>query len=201
MVACNRLLCVCQFGMHSFLHDLTLVSHIDNLIRPIPASVSYNSVRWLSSLSHVDSSSQPKMVDVSKKSASLRIATAEGRITLTKQAISLLNDSNLSPKGPVLSVARLAAIMAVKQCSTLIPLCHVVPIAGVDVCTDVCNDEVVVQVTVKSIGVTGVEMEALTGVSVALLTVYDMTKSVSHKHVINEIRLLSKTGGKSDVSV
>ena len=147
----------------------------------------------------MDNSGQPKMVDVSKKKATLCTATAKGRIMLANQYVSLLNDSNLSPKGPVLSVARLAAVMAVKQCSTLIPLCHTILITGVDVFSSVCNDEVVVRVTVKSVGVTGVKMEALTGVSVALLTIYNMTKSFSHKHVIREIRLISKTGGKSTV--
>ena len=164
------------------------------------SSVSYMSVSDLSSLSHVGNSSQPKMVDVSKKIASLCVATAEGRTTLADQAISLLNDSNLSPTGSVLSVARLAAVMAVKQCSTLIPLCHTIPITGMDVFSNACNDEVVVRVTVKSVGVTGVEMEALTCASVALLTMYDMTKFVSHKHVIREMKLISKTGGKSTFS-
>lgn len=171
----------------------------NTLSHPFPPVINYSSIHHFSSLSHVDNSGQPKMVDVSNKTVSLRTATAEGRISLTKQAIDLLEDSNRSPKGPVLSVARLAAIMAIKQCSVLIPLCHAVPVTGVDLDFHICNEEITAEVTVRSVGVTGVEMEALTGVSIALLTIYDMTKSISHKHTISEIKLISKTGGKCNI--
>ena len=140
------------------------------------------------------------MVDISGKSSTLRVATAEGRIQLSSRALEMVLDPGSNPKGSVMNVARLASIMAVKKTADLIPLCHSLSVSGIDVKVLVEDKDVIVRVSVKSVGETGVEMEALTGVSVGLLTIYDMTKSVSHEHVITNIRLLSKTGGVRNVS-
>ena len=140
------------------------------------------------------------MVDISGKSSTLRVATAEGRIQLSSRALEMVLDPGSNPKGSVMNVAQLASIMAVKKTADLIPLCHSLSVSGIDVKVLVEDKDVIVRVSVKSVGETGVEMEALTGVSVGLLTIYDMTKSVSHEHVITNIRLLSKMGGMRNVS-
>ena len=153
--------------------------------------------RQCSSLTHISEDGDPKMVDVTGKQRTLRTAVAEGRITLSPEAMKLVMDPQTNPKGSVANVARLASIMAVKKTPDLIPLCHGLSVSSVDVDLVVEDgNSVTVRVCVKSEGVTGVEMEALTGVSMGLLTIYDMTKSVSHQHVIKYIRLLKKTGGK-----
>jgi len=151
-------------------------------------------------LSHVGDSGKVKMVDVSSKSETSRVATAAGRVKLGGLAFRLVAE-NRTKKGDVLSTAQLAGIMAAKQTSRLIPLCHNVTLTSVDVALtlDSASMSVVIQCTARSLGQTGVEMEALTGVSVAALTVYDMCKAVSHDMVISDIQLVSKTGGKLDV--
>jgi len=150
-------------------------------------------------LSHVGESGKAKMVDVGSKSATLRVATASGRVKLGDPAFWLVAENRLK-KGDVLSTAQLAGIMAAKQTSRLIPLCHNIVLTSVDVTLslDSASLSVVVECTARSCGQTGVEMEALTGVSVAALTVYDMCKSASHDIVVSDIQLVSKTGGKSD---
>ena len=140
------------------------------------------------------------MVDISGKAPSLRTAVAEGKIKLTPEALALITDPTHNPKGAVLGTAKLAGIMAAKKTPDLIPLCHTLLLSSVEVEFQLNEDHLVVRVQVVSEGSTGVEMEALTGVSVTLLTVYDMVKSVSHVHTITNIRLLSKTGGKSDIT-
>lgn len=156
---------------------------------------------YSSGLSHIDSHGDPKMVDITDKSPTVRTATAEGHIKLSLEAFKLVVDPSLNPKGSITNVAKLAAIMSVKKTSDLIPLCHSINISGVDVdvLLDGDNDDVTVRVSVRSVGVTGVEMEALMGVTTGLLTIYDMTKSVSHDHTIHSIQLLKKTGGKKDI--
>ena len=150
-------------------------------------------------LSHVDDNGDPKMVDVTDKQSTVRTATAEGHISLSSKAIELVLDPSINPKGSVINVAKLAAIMATKKTSDLIPLCHNLNISGVNVDVIVKEGQgLTVRVSVRSVGVTGVEMEALVGVSTGLLTIYDMTKSVSHDHVISGVRLVKKTGGKMD---
>jgi len=141
------------------------------------------------------------MVDVGSKSATSRAATAAGRVKLGELAFRLVVENRLK-KGDVLSTAQLAGVMAAKQTSRLIPLCHNVALTSVDVTLtlDGASRSVVVECTARCRGRTGVEMEALTGVAVAALTVYDMCKSVSHDIVICDIQLVSKTGGKSDFS-
>ena len=141
------------------------------------------------------------MVDVTNKPKTVRTAVAEGNITLSPEALRMIQDPAINPKGSVVGVAKLAAIMAVKRTPELIPLCHGLDVGGIDVDVIVggASGDVTVRVGVKSVGVTGVEMEALVGVSIGLLTIYDMTKSVSHDHVIHGVRLLRKTGGKKDL--
>ena len=149
-------------------------------------------------LTHIDDRGQIHMVDVSGKGATLRTAVAMGRVLLGREAFERVAEQRIS-KGNVLSTAQLAGILGAKQTSHLIPLCHPVAISGIDV--DLVLNEadaaVDIKAYTKSIGPTGVEMEALTAVSIAALTVYDMCKSVSKAIEITGIRLLAKTGGAS----
>ena len=143
------------------------------------------------------------MVDVGSKDPSAREANASGSIKLSPGAFQLITEPSSTGrkgKGDVLGVARVAGIMAAKNTSKLIPLCHTISLTHVAVDFDLCESKksVVVRVCVKCNGVTGVEMEAMTAVSIALLTIYDMTKSAGKNHVISKIQLDSKTGGKSD---
>ena len=149
-------------------------------------------------LSHATDSGKVKMVDVGSKSETSRVAVAAGRVKLGAVAFQLVAENRLK-KGDVLSTAQLAGIMAAKQTSQLIPLCHSVVLTSVDVnlTLDSASLSVVIECTTRSRGQTGVEMEALTGVSIAALTVYDMCKSVTHDIVISDVKLMSKTGGKS----
>lgn len=151
-----------------------------------------------SDLTHFDDQGHAHMVDVGAKPVTDRIATAEGRIVMTAQTLGLITEGR-AKKGDVLGVARLAGIMAAKKTSDLIPLCHPLPITkvAVDLVPDAALPGVRVKATVKTSGVTGVEMEALTAVSVACLTVYDMLKAVEKGMQIEGIRLLLKDGGKS----
>ena len=151
-----------------------------------------------SDLTHFDDQGHAHMVDVGAKPVTDRIATAEGRIVMAAQTLGLITEGR-AKKGDVLGVARLAGIMAAKKTSDLIPLCHPLPITkvAVDLVPDAALPGVRVTATVKTSGVTGVEMEALTAVSVACLTVYDMLKAVEKGMQIEGIRLLLKDGGKS----
>ncbi len=151
---------------------------------------------------HLDDSGSPRMVDVGNKGISVRTAIAESKIVLGKEIISLFkNDELHTKKGPVFQTAIIAGIMATKKTHDLIPMCHPLALDHSSIIIQIINEqEVSVQCTVKTEGKTGVEMEALTGVSVAALTVYDMCKSISKSIVIKETKLLSKTGGKSDYS-
>jgi cyclic pyranopterin phosphate synthase len=151
-----------------------------------------------SDLTHFDDQGHAHMVDVGAKPVTDRIATAEGRIVMTALTLGLITEGR-AKKGDVLGVARLAGIMAAKKTADLIPLCHPLPITkvAVDLVPDAGLPGVRVTATVKTAGVTGVEMEALTAVSVACLTVYDMLKAVEKGMQIEGIRLLLKDGGKS----
>lgn len=139
------------------------------------------------------------MVDVGDKPRTRRRAVASGRISLTPKAYNLVTGTERSKKGGVLAVAQLAAIMAAKQTPHLIPLCHPILLSNVKVDFDLQEHDfsVCVRVCVECEGGTGVEMEALCAASLALLTVYDMTKSVSHEHTIEDVRLEEKSGGAS----
>jgi cyclic pyranopterin phosphate synthase len=147
-------------------------------------------------LTHVKPDGAAHMVDVSEKAVTKRVASAQAVVRTRADVIDLLVAGEL-PKGEALAVARVAGIMAAKQTSALIPLCHPLPISGVTV--DFTTDETSVRVvtTVKTTGVTGVEMEALTAASVAALTVYDMIKAVDRSARVTDIEVLSKSGGAS----
>ncbi len=147
-------------------------------------------------LTHLDESGAARMVDVGAKSESKREATAECMVIMTPGTIRAVREATLA-KGDALGVARVAAIMAAKRTSDLIPLCHPLPITGVDVSFDLAEEGVRVEVSVRVTGKTGVEMEALTGAAVAGLTLIDMVKGIQRDVSLGYVRLLSKTGGKS----
>jgi cyclic pyranopterin phosphate synthase len=144
------------------------------------------------SFSHLDPTGRAKMVDVSAKPEVARLAIAEGRITCTARTIGLLRASAL-PKGDVLTVAQVAGVQAAKLTSTLIPLCHPLALTNVAVDFTVEDDGIAIRATARTTGKTGVEMEALTAVSVAALTLYDMCKAVDKTMVIGGIRVTKKT--------
>lgn len=147
-------------------------------------------------LTHLDARGAARMVDVSAKPATVREATAEGRIAMSRAAAAAIAAGAVA-KGDVLAVARVAAIMAAKRTADWIPLCHPVALASVDVVLDVESDGVRVRAVARSTGPTGVEMEALTATTAALLTIYDMAKAIDRAMVIGSVRLLAKSGGRS----
>ncbi|MBN4050478.1 cyclic pyranopterin monophosphate synthase MoaC [Gammaproteobacteria bacterium AH-315-M22] len=149
-------------------------------------------------LSHINKEGDAHMVDVGDKTATDRQASAQGCINMSAKAFDLLAAGN-HKKGDVLSVARIAGIMAAKRTADLIPLCHTLPLSKVDVLFELnaAQQQVICQTTVRCYARTGVEMEALTAVQIALLTIYDMCKAVDKSMVIDGVRLLKKTGGKS----
>ena len=149
--------------------------------------------------SHYDQTGRVKMVDVSKKGSSVRRAVASCRVLLSAATISALK-SGTSPKGDALEIARIAGIMAAKKTSELIPLCHQINLANVNVTAEISDFGIAVQAEAVTNAQTGVEMEALTAVSVAALTIYDMCKAVQKDIIISNICLDSKTGGKQDYS-
>lgn len=150
----------------------------------------------MAKLTHLDADGAAHMVDVSAKADTAREAVAEGRISMSAAARDAIRTGN-AKKGDVLGTARVAGIMAAKKTSELIPLCHPLMLSRVSVDFVLEPTGVLARATVRLNGPTGVEMEALTAVSVALLTVYDMAKALDKQMVISDIRLLSKTGGKS----
>jgi cyclic pyranopterin phosphate synthase len=145
-------------------------------------------------LSHFDAAGQAAMVDVSAKQPTRRTATASAFVELSAAVIAALPEN---PKGDPLEVARFAGIQAAKRTADLIPMCHPLPLTHVDVQAAIEGDGVRITATVATVGVTGVEMEALTAASVAALTVYDMTKALDKAIVIRHVQLESKSGGKS----
>jgi cyclic pyranopterin phosphate synthase len=147
-------------------------------------------------LTHLDDQGRARMVDVSAKAVTAREATAEAVVRLGPVAAAAVRDGAVK-KGDVLQVATIAGIMGAKQTSTLIPLCHPLPISGISLEWQWDGDALVLQATVRTTGQTGVEMEALTAVTTAALTVYDMVKAVERGVQIDQIRLLHKSGGKS----
>jgi len=150
----------------------------------------------MSRLTHLDAVGNARMVDVSEKSATRREATAEGRISMSAEALAAIRDG-LVKKGDVLAVARVAGIMAAKKTADLIPLCHPLPISSVSLDLALEDAGVRATATVVTTHNTGVEMEALTAVSIALLTVYDMAKALDRAMTIHDVRLLAKSGGRS----
>jgi cyclic pyranopterin phosphate synthase len=149
--------------------------------------------------SHVDQSGKPSMVDVSPKTSTSRLARAQAVVRMGKDIISMIKDQELqTKKGPVFHTAIIAGVMGAKRTSDLIPLCHPIGLDDCQVSVEVQDDHVIITATAKIEGKTGVEMEALTAVTVAALTVYDMCKALSHEIVIEDVRLIEKTGGKKD---
>jgi len=150
----------------------------------------------MSQLTHLDEQGQARMVDVGGKPQTARSATATGRIRMSAQALTAIREGS-GPKGDVLAAARIAGIMAAKRTGDLIPLCH--PLALDAVTVDFAFEEQAIAVTARAslTGKTGVEMEAMTATSIALLTIYDMAKAIDKGMVIEAVRLLEKTGGKS----
>jgi cyclic pyranopterin monophosphate synthase len=149
-------------------------------------------------LSHFDAGGQAIMVDVSGKAVTEREATARARVTMQAETLAIISGGT-AKKGDVLGVARLAGIMAAKRTADLIPLCHPLPLSAVtvDLATDPSGPAVEIVATVRTIGRTGVEMEALTAASVAALTVYDMCKAVDRGMVVEGLRVVAKSGGAS----
>jgi cyclic pyranopterin phosphate synthase len=166
--------------------------------RPRPAAKAAAPATAPSILTHIDQRGEARMVDVSEKGATERVAVAEGRVLMRKETLDLVLEGN-AMKGDVLGAARLAGIMAAKRTHGLIPLCHPLPLTKVEI--DINPEHslpgFLVQSTVKVTAKTGVEMEALTAVSIACLTIYDMVKAVERGIRIEGIRLLHKSGGKS----
>jgi cyclic pyranopterin monophosphate synthase len=149
-------------------------------------------------LSHLDAHGEANMVDISQKEATLRTATAEGYVRMQPDTLTAIQTGN-APKGDVLGTARIAGIMAAKQTATMIPLCHPIPLSRITVTIELDEDRpgYRIEATVSTRAGTGVEMEAMTAVSVAALTLYDMAKGLEKSIQIEDIRLLKKIGGKS----
>ncbi|MEP6478495.1 MAG: bifunctional molybdenum cofactor biosynthesis protein MoaC/MoaB [Rhodoglobus sp.] len=150
----------------------------------------------MSGLSHLDADGRARMVDVGDKAVTKRVAVASGRLVTRADVIALVRADDL-PKADVLATARVAAIMAAKKTSELIPLCHPLPLTSVTVDFELGDDFIDIRVTAKTTGQTGVEMEALTGIAIAGLTLHDMVKAVDPWCVLTDVRLVEKTGGKS----
>ena len=152
----------------------------------------------MAGLTHFDAEGRAHMVDVSDKAVTSRVAVASGSVRMTAETLALITEGR-AKKGDVLGVARLAGIMGAKKTADLIPLCHPLPITKValELTPDATLPGVRIEATVKTTGQTGVEMEALTAVSVAALTVYDMLKAVERSMVISDIQVVMKDGGKS----
>jgi len=150
----------------------------------------------MADLTHLDANGGAHMVDVSAKTDTAREAVAEGRITMSAEALAAIRAGNMK-KGDVLGTARIAGILAAKKTSDLIPLCHPLMLSKISVDFEYEANGIRVEARVRLNGPTGVEMEALTAVSVTLLTLYDMAKAMDKSMIISDVRLLSKTGGKS----
>ena len=149
-------------------------------------------------LTHFDDNGDPSMVDINTKENTVRVAIATGKVTMKSETLQKILDIKIK-KGDVLSVAKLAGIMAAKKTDQLIPLCHSIPLSyvNIDLEPDIKNSCVKIKAEASLVGKTGVEMEALTAVSVSSLTIYDMCKSVDREIVISDIKLIHKSGGKS----
>ena len=156
----------------------------------------------MTELSHLDEKGKARMVDVTVKDSTLREALARGKVLMHPNTVAAIEKGGM-PKGDVFGVARIAGIMAAKKTSELIPLCHPLELTAIDIqfSSNAHQGEIVIEARVKTVGRTGVEMEAMTAVSVAALTIYDMCKSADRKMVLTDIKLITKYGGKSGPSV
>ncbi|MGB7655182.1 MAG: cyclic pyranopterin monophosphate synthase MoaC [Novosphingobium sp.] len=150
----------------------------------------------MAELTHLDAQGKARMVDVGGKAETQRVAIASGRIRVNQAALAAIRDGSV-PKGDVLAAARIAGIMAAKKTADLIPLCHPLALTSVTVDFAIEDDAVLVTASAALTGRTGVEMEALTATSIALLTIYDMAKAIDKGMVISDLRLIEKRGGKS----
>jgi cyclic pyranopterin monophosphate synthase len=155
-----------------------------------------SSKRQASRLSHVDARGHVRMVDVGDKPATAREAVARGRISMSKAAVAAIRSGTVK-KGDPLQTARVAGIMAAKRTADLIPLCHPLPLTHIDVTLSERRDGYTIEARVRTTAQTGVEMEALTAVSVAALTIYDMVKAVDKAMMIGDVRVIEKRGGRS----
>lgn len=149
----------------------------------------------MTSFPHLDESGEAKMVDVGGKDVTERSATARGRLAVSREVVDLLRRQEI-PKGDALAVARVAAITGAKRTADLIPLCHPIRMTGVDVELEVTDDSIEIEVTCRAADRTGVEMEALTGVAIAGLTLHDMVKAIDPSAVMTDVRLVAKSGGR-----
>ncbi|MBU3128304.1 cyclic pyranopterin monophosphate synthase MoaC [Clostridium tagluense] len=151
-------------------------------------------------LTHINEEGRAKMVDVSEKFDTVREAIAVGSISMKRETLERISDGSIS-KGDVLAVAQVGGIMGAKNTSQIIPMCHAIMISGCDISfkIDFENNKIEITATTKTVGKTGIEMEALTAVSVAALTIYDMCKAIDRGMVINNIMLARKSGGKSGI--
>ncbi len=150
---------------------------------------------------HISSSGNPQMVDVSEKKVTERTATAQATVVLGKEIMKKIKgDELITKKGPVFQTAIIAGVMAAKRTHELIPFCHPLGLEDIQISIHPHKEKVIIESFAKVTGKTGVEMEALTAASVAALTVYDMCKALSHDIIINEVQLMNKKGGKKDYS-
>ena len=167
-------------------------------------TTSRNEVQKISmtKFSHFDEKGKARMIDVTAKERSVRKAVARGKVLMKKKTLSLIERGEI-PKGDVFVVAKIAGIMAAKKTSEMIPMCHPLELTGVDISftKDAGLGEITIEATVQTVGRTGVEMEALTAVSVAALTIYDMCKSADKNMVLSDIKLITKHGGKSGLFI
>jgi cyclic pyranopterin phosphate synthase len=150
----------------------------------------------MTSLPHLDADGKAWMVDVGSKSETERVAVARGRVTISNEVATILRAGDI-PKGDALAVARVAALAGTKRTADLVPLCHPIALSGAEVDLEVTDESIEIVVTVRCVGRTGVEMEALTGVAVAGLTLIDMIKTIDRSAALTDVRLVRKSGGRS----
>ena len=156
----------------------------------------------MTAISHLDEKGKARMVDVTRKASTVRTAVARGKILMHPETVDMIESEGIA-KGNVLGVAKIAGIMAAKRTSDLIPLCHPLELTGIDMQFTINRDrgEITIEAKVSTVGRTGVEMEAMTAVSVAALTIYDMCKSADKWMILSDIKLMTKQGGKSGTLV
>lgn len=156
----------------------------------------------MTNFTHLDEKGRAKMVDVTAKESTLREAVAQGKVLMNPNTVTAIEQGEV-PKGDVLGVARIAGIMAAKKTSDIVPMCHPLELTGIniDFSSSIEKGEITIKASVKTVGKTGVEMEAMTAVSAAALAIYDMCKSADRAIILSDIKLLTKSGGKSGTFV
>ena len=156
----------------------------------------------MTAISHLDEKGKARMVDVTRKASTVRTAVARGKVLMHPETVDMIESEGIA-KGNVLGVAKIAGIMAAKRTSDLIPMCHPLELTGIDLQFTINRDrgEIAIEAKVSTVGRTGVEMEAMTAVSVAALTIYDMCKSADKWMILSDIKLMTKQGGKSGTLV